>query len=78
MPSSDVCVSLTTAAHRNPQTRWTRNRIFDNDALSVAVPYCDFVVTDREATHALHAEGVPARLGTCVVATLDELVAAMA
>ena len=29
MPSSDVCVSLTAAAHRNPQTRWDRNRIFD-------------------------------------------------
>jgi hypothetical protein len=25
MPSADVCVSLKTAAHRNPQTRWTAN-----------------------------------------------------
>jgi hypothetical protein len=74
MPSSDVCVSLTAAAHRNPQTRWTRNRIFDNWGLSVAVPYCDVVATDHEASHALHSEGAPARLATAVVPTLDALV----
>jgi hypothetical protein len=73
MPSSDVAVSLTAAAHRNPQTRWTANRIFYIDALAVAVPYCDLVVTDREASHALHAEGVPERLGTEVMATLSDL-----
>jgi hypothetical protein len=74
MPCSDVVVSLKSAAHRNPQTEWTSNRLFDIDALAVAVPYCEFVATDREAAHALHTEGVPARLGTTVVATLDELV----
>ncbi len=64
-------------AHWNPQTDWTANRMFDMDALAVAVPYCDYVATDREAAHALHAEGVPARLEATVVATLDELVDAL-
>ena len=77
MPTSDVLVSLTAAAHRNPQTDWTANRMLDMDALAVAVPYCDYVATDREAAHALHAEGVPARLETTVVATLNELVDAL-
>jgi hypothetical protein len=77
MPSSDVCVSLTSAAHRNPQTRWTRNRIFDTWGLSVAVPYCDFVATDHEAAHTLHSEGSPARLATAVVSSLDALVRAI-
>ena len=77
MPTSDVTVSLMAAAHRNPQTVWDVNRMFDMDALAVAVPYCDFVATDREAAHALHTERVPARLETTVVATLDELVDAL-
>lgn len=77
MPSSDVIVSLKAAAHRNPQTDWTPNRLFDMDALAVAVPYCDFVATDREAAHALRSERIPDRLGTTVVATLDDLVDAM-
>jgi hypothetical protein len=70
MPSADVCVSLITAAHRNPQTRWTGNDMFDIDALGVAVPYCDVVVTERHARHALEIAGAPARSGTAVMATL--------
>lgn len=73
MPSSDVSVSLITAVHRNPQTRWTANDIFDIDALSLAVPYCDAVVTERHACHAVRAAGVPQRSRTEVLATLDEL-----
>jgi hypothetical protein len=42
-----------------------------------AVPYCDFVATERHATHLLHAAGLPDRVDTTVVATLDELVAAI-
>jgi hypothetical protein len=75
MPSADVRISLLTAAHRNPQTRWEPNDIFDIDALSVAVPYCDIVVTERHAHHVIHTAGLPALLGTRVLANLDELVA---
>jgi hypothetical protein len=75
MPSADVCVSLTAAAHRNPQTKWTGNDVFDIDALSVAVPYCDLVVTERHARHPLEVSGAPGRCGTTVMATLAELAA---
>jgi hypothetical protein len=64
-----------TAAHRNAQTSWTSNDIFDLDALSIAVPCCDAVVTERHARHMLSAAGLPRRLGTEALATLDELVA---
>jgi len=73
MPSGDVHVSLQTAAHRNPQTRWTPNDYFDIDALSLAVPYCNIVVTERHRCHALQAEGCPQRLDTVVIASPDEL-----
>ena len=72
MPSADVRISLLTAAHSNPQTQWTANDIFDIDVLSVAVPYCDVVVTERHATHLLRATGAAERLTTRVFATLDE------
>lgn len=77
MPSADVWITLLTARHRNPQTPWTVNDIHDADALSVAVPYCDFVATERHATHLLHVAELPSRVETTVVATLDELVAAL-
>ena len=77
MPSADVWITLLTAGHRNPQAPWTVNDIHDADALSVAVPYSDFVATERHATHLLHAAGLPSRVGTTVVATLDELVEAI-
>lgn len=74
MPSADLHISLLTAAPSNAQTQWTPNDLFDIDALSVAVPYCDVVVTERHATHLLRAGGVANRLDTHVLATLDELV----
>ncbi len=74
MPSGDAWISLLTAAHRNPQSRWEPNDIFDFDALSVAIPYCDVVVTDRHACRLANAARLPDRLGTTVIATLDELV----
>ena len=74
MPSGDAWISLLTAAHRNPQGRWEPNDIFDFDALSVAIPYCDVVVTDRHACGLANAARLPDRLDTTVIATLDQLV----
>lgn len=72
MPSSDVAITLTTARHRS-QSRWTSNDIFDLDAMSVAVPYCDIVVTERSARHVLDQAGLGRRLGTKLLASLAEL-----
>jgi hypothetical protein len=73
MPNADLWISLLTARHRNPQNKWERNDIFDADAFSVAVPYCDIVLPDTEFRHLLVAEQVPERLNTQILANLHEL-----
>ena len=73
MPSGDVCVSLMTEYHRNPQFRWRSNDIVDIDALSVAAAYCDFVVTDKQAADALRRGGVPKRTGSQVLTDVNQL-----
>lgn len=73
MPSSDIALTLMTARHRNPHTRWTANDIFDIDAMSVAVPYCDIVVTENHACHALKTANADQRSNTKLFANLDEL-----
>jgi hypothetical protein len=77
MPFADAWISLVTAAHRNPQGPWRSNDIFDFDALSLAIPYCDIVVTDRHACRLAHQARLPQRQNTTVIATLDDLVAAL-
>jgi hypothetical protein len=74
MPGADVWITLLTAMHRNPQTRWSANDIYDVDALCAAVPYCDVVATERHASHLLHAKGLPERIGTNVVTSLNDAV----
>lgn len=76
MPSGDVHVSLQVAAHSNPQTPWKPNDYFDIDALSLAVPYCTVVATDRQRAHELATSEAPARLNTVVVASPEELMSA--
>lgn len=73
MPSADVRISLLVAAHRNPETRWKPNDVFDISAMSIAVPYCDVVVTENHASHVLHAAGLPTLTATKVLTTLDDL-----
>ncbi len=75
MPSGDVHVSLQVAAHRNPQSSWTPNDYFDIDALSLAVPYCDVVVTERRRARDLVWSGCPERLNTTVLTSPEDLVA---
>ena len=74
MPSSDVCVSLMTALHRNRQREWVSNDIFDVDAASIAVAYCDVVVMDRHIANALTAGKVGMRTQTEIFSSVLELV----
>jgi hypothetical protein len=47
MPSGDIAVTLLAEYHRDATFDWKRNHLFDIDALSVAVPYCDLIATDN-------------------------------
>jgi hypothetical protein len=77
MPSGDIAVTLLAEYHRDATFNWKRNHIFDIDALSVAVPYCDLIATDKQAVDALNRSPVTERIGSQVFRSLDALVDAM-
>ena len=66
MPSSDVAVDLKTQMHRDGQRAalWSANDVYDVDALALAIPYRDVVVTEKHAADALRRAGEPDRYGT--------------
>lgn len=78
MPSADVQISLQVCAHRNPETSWTPNDYFDLDAMSVAVPYCDVVATERHITHQLRSSHCAQRFNTILAVTPAEITSAIA
>ena len=53
MPSTRVAISMKTRYHRNPQRVWTMNDVYDIDAASTAVAYCDAVFTDKHVWNAV-------------------------
>ena len=55
MPSTEVSIAIKTAWHRNRDKQWSANDIYDIDALALAVPYCDIVVTEKACQHVLQA-----------------------
>lgn len=56
MPSQRVVIELKTSYHKNPKHIWTTNDLHDIDAMSLALPYCDVVLTDAAVrSHALRA-----------------------
>jgi hypothetical protein len=73
MPSADVAVTLLAQYHRDATFNWKRNHIFDIDALSVAVPYCDLIAADKQAVDALNRARVTDRIGSQVFTSLDAL-----
>jgi hypothetical protein len=73
LPSVRVAVDLKLAVHRNNQRGWAKNDVYDTDAMSIAVPYCAVVVTDKAAADALNRARAGERLGTFITAKLAEL-----
>jgi hypothetical protein len=73
MPSTEVSIELKTAWHRNTDKTWTGNDIFDLDALALAVPYCDVVLTDKACHHALTVARLGERMHTALPRKLEDL-----
>jgi hypothetical protein len=73
MPSTDVSIALKTAWHRNRDKPWSANDIYDIDAMGLAVPYCDVVVTERACHHALVSTGMDVRMNTVLLRDLPSL-----
>lgn len=73
MPSTDVSIELKTAWHRNRDKQWAANDIYDIDAMSLAVPYCDVVVTEKACRHALETARLGKRMHTALLRDLADL-----
>jgi hypothetical protein len=73
MPSFDVAVTIKTEYHRDPRHPWRTNDIADIDALGSTLPYCDIVVTDKAIASHAQRTGLAERLGTTVLASLQDL-----
>ena len=74
MPTFDVAVTLKASYHRNPNHDWTRNDIFDIDAMSTVLPYCNVVVTDKAIASHVDRTQLAGRLNTTILSNLDDLV----
>ncbi len=59
--------------HANPQKQWEGNDLNDVTALSIAVPYCDVVVTERQWTHLARTAKLDQLYGTTVISDLRRL-----
>jgi hypothetical protein len=77
MPSTDVSMALKTAWHRNRDKPWSANDIYDIDAMALAVPYCDVVVTEKACHHALVSTGMDTRMSTVLLRDLPSLVSTL-
>ncbi len=59
--------------HANPQKQWEGNDLNDVMALSVVVPYCDVVVTERQWAHSVGVAKLDRRFNTTVISDLRKL-----
>jgi hypothetical protein len=73
MPSTVVSIALKVAWHRNGQRTWTVNDIYDIDALALATPYCDVVVTEKACHHILSTAKMDERMNTSLLYSLADL-----
>jgi hypothetical protein len=73
MPSTEVSIELKTAWHRNRDKPWSANDVHDIDAMSLAVPYCDIVVTEKACHHVLEAAQLGKRMHTALLRNLEDL-----
>ncbi|MEU5874095.1 hypothetical protein AB0A73_21380 [Glycomyces sp. NPDC047369] len=74
MPTALVSALLKAEHHRNYSNAWTSNDIFDIDAMSLAVPYCDIVVTENHRCNDLKKLKLDKKLNTVVLSKLSQLV----
>ncbi len=72
LPTFDVAVTLKHSLHHDKR-HWKVNDIFDIAALTVALPYCDIVCTDKGMRHHIDKTGIAQRLQTSVIDNLHDL-----
>jgi hypothetical protein len=65
-PSVDTWATLRFVKHRDLNLPWEQHDWTDLCALSVAIPYCDAVITEKRWAHLAKASGLAQRYGTSV------------
>jgi hypothetical protein len=70
LPSRTVAYAFRRLRHQDGQTKWEPNDLEDLSALSIAIPYCDVVVTEKQWVHLARRAGLDSRLQTVVVANV--------
>ncbi|CAL9302738.1 hypothetical protein SUDANB135_03534 [Streptomyces sp. SudanB135_2055] len=73
MPSAAVKYEARRLKHRNAQWPWQQHDQIDLAALSVAIPYADVVITERQWAHLFKVAKLDRRFGTRVTSRLGEL-----
>ncbi|MFD8094189.1 hypothetical protein [Streptomyces malaysiensis] len=73
MPSVAVRYEARRLKHRNLQWPWQQHDHIDLVSLSVAIPYADIVVTERQWAHLCKVAKLDQRFGTRVISRLGEL-----
>lgn len=66
IPSTDVWATLRHLKHRDLNLPWEQHDWTDMWALSVAIPYCDAVVTEKRWAHLATVGGLSRRYGTSI------------
>lgn len=74
IPSMRLAVDMKIQLFRNRSRPWKLNDVHDIDALSLAIPYCHVVVTDKDAADRVHRTAGGERHDTAVMSDLEELV----
>jgi hypothetical protein len=67
-------MKLRSQRQANPQKPWEGNDLNDVIALSIAVPYCDVVVTEKSWASLVNAAKVGKRFDTLVTRDLKDVV----
>lgn len=73
IPSIEVLNELTLARDRDTNRKIDRNDFKDIAFLSVAVPYCNAIVTERYFGHLVQSSGLADKYGTAVFTDLNQL-----
>lgn len=74
MPSRRVSMAVKYGYFRDLNHRWTVNDLRDIAALSLAVPNCDAVATDRAVSSAIRAAKLDQEFRTAVFGSLSDLI----
>jgi len=73
VPTADVLVAFTKANLKNLNRTWAKNDIHDMDALAVAIPYCNIVVTDKHAYTQMVNAGMEQKYNTQLFRNVEDL-----